>query len=165
MIRAKGYNPDQIFISVQGGPPETSIVRQLRELGVTCQLDNPSDFYQSRSWREGAGPYAEGMIFGGLYVDPKISGDFVRAYRAKAGTDPVYGAAEVYDMVKILAYAIGKGGYNGERIRDVLLTLRGVPSVLGGDIEMRPNHYTKISVIGLFQVRRGTLVRVPLAGA
>ena len=67
-------------------------------------------------------------------------------------------------MVKIMAYAIGKAAYNGEKIRAVLLSLRGVPSVLGGRIEMRPNHYTKITAIGLFQVRRGTLVRVPPAG-
>jgi branched-chain amino acid transport system substrate-binding protein len=165
VIRAKGYDPDQIVVSVQGGPPETSIVRQLRELGVTSQLVNPSDFYQSKSWREAAGPYAEGMIFGGLYVDPTISSDFVRAYRAKAGSDPVYGAAEVYDMVKIMAYAIGKGGYTGDGVRSALLSLRGVPSVFGGEIEMKPNHYTKISAIGLFRVRAGKLTKIPLAAS
>jgi len=165
VIRAKGFDPDQIVVSIQGGPPETSVVRQVRELGITAQLVNPSDFYQSKSWREGAGPYAEGMIFGGLYVDPNVSRDFVHAYRAKVGSDPAYGAAEVYDQVKIMAYAIGKAGYKGPAIRNVLLTLRGVPSVFGGDIEMRPNHYTKISAIGLFKVRSGKLVRVPVTGA
>jgi branched-chain amino acid transport system substrate-binding protein len=165
VVRAKEYNPDQIIISVQGGAPETSIVRQCRELGITCQLVNPSDFYQSKSWREGAGPYAEGMIFGGLYVNPAISRDFIRGYRAKVGSDPVYGAAEVYNMVKIMAYAIGKAGYNGEAIRSALLNLRGVPSVFGGTLEMRPNHYTKISAIGLFRVRAGNLVPIPLARA
>jgi len=42
------------------------------------------------------------------------------------GSDPVYGAAEFYDMISMLAYAIKKGGYTGEGIRSALLTLRGL---------------------------------------
>jgi branched-chain amino acid transport system substrate-binding protein len=160
--RAKEFNPDQILITIQGSALETSVIRQLRELDVTAQLVEPGTFYQSKSWREGAGPYAEGMIFGGLYVNPAVSGAFVRAYRARVGSDPVYGAAEFYDMAMMLANAIARSEYKGEAIRGALLTLRGVPSIFGGQIEMQDNHYTKISAVGLWQVRAGNLVPVKI---
>ena len=160
VTRAKQFNPDQILLSIQGAGIETSVLRQLRELDVTTQIVEPGTFYQSKSWREGAGPYAEGMIFGGLFVNPAVSRDFVHAYNARVGSDPVYGAAEFYDMVKMFAYAIDKGGYKGESIRSALLSLRDVPSIFGGKIEMQSNHYTKVTAIGLWQVRGGKLVPV-----
>jgi branched-chain amino acid transport system substrate-binding protein len=157
-LRAKEFNPDQILVSIQGSSLETSVIRQLRELDVNTQLIEPGTFYQSKTWREGAGPYAEGMIFGGLFVNPAVSGDFVRAYRAKVGSDPVYGAAEFYDMVMMYADAFGKVGYNGEALRGALASMSGVPSIFGGTISMQSNHYTKISAVGIWQVRAGKLV-------
>jgi branched-chain amino acid transport system substrate-binding protein len=158
--RAKEFNPDQVLITIQGSALETQVIRQLRELDVTAQLVEPGTFYQSKTWREGAGPYAEGMIFGGLYVDPAISRDFIRSYHAKVGSDPVYGAAEFYDMVMMFAWAIDHSDYKGEAIRGALVSLRGVPSIFGGKIEMQENHYTKISAVGLWQVKAGKLVPV-----
>jgi branched-chain amino acid transport system substrate-binding protein len=160
VTRAKEYAPDHVFISIQGTLIETAIIRSLRGLDVTAPIAVSGTFYQSKQWREGAGPYAEGVVFGGLIVDPVTQRDFIRAYRARMGFDPSYGAGEFYDIVEMLAWAIGKAGYNGEAIRGALLTMRGVPSVFGGKIDMKDNHYTTISTVGLWQVRRGELVAV-----
>jgi ABC-type branched-subunit amino acid transport system substrate-binding protein len=160
VARAKEFNPDEVFIAIQGTLLEPAVVRALRELDITAQICIPGTWYQQRTWRAAAGPYAEGIVFGGLYVNPASAGDFVRAFRDRTGADPSYGDAELYDMGQMLAYAIGKGGYNGDGIRNALLDLRGVPSIFGGQIEMQANHFTKIRAIGLWQVRAGNLVAV-----
>jgi branched-chain amino acid transport system substrate-binding protein len=163
LTRAKEYNPDQIVIALQGSTLEGVVVKQARELGITTQiLDVSGVQYQARTWRAAIGPYSEGMIFAGLRVDPKLSRDFVHAYRARTGSEPSYDAVMVYDDIKMFAYAIKRGGYSGEAIRTALSTLQGVPSALGGTITMKPDHYTQVSSVGMFQVRKGELVPVPI---
>ena len=100
------------------------------------------------------------MIFGGLNVSERLAQQFRRDYRDKAGFLPGYVSGEVYDMVHMLAYAIERGGYTGEGIRNALAGLRGVPSVLGGTIAMGDDHYTTISSVALWQVKSGTLVKL-----
>lgn len=160
LTRLKDYGPDQILVTLQGSPAEGAIIKQVRELGITAPILNPSNLYQSKVWRAGVGPYAEEMLFAGFYVNPAISGDFIRAFRARVGSDPGFDAAMIYDQVHMYAYAIGKAGYNGERIRNVLTTLQGVPSALGGTITMKPDHYTQMTSIGLWQVKGGKLTPV-----
>ena len=47
---------DQVLVTIQGTALETSVIRQLREMDITAQLVEPGTFYQSKTWREGAGP-------------------------------------------------------------------------------------------------------------
>ncbi len=162
VTRAKEFNPDVILATAQGGAAETTVLRQVRELGMTIPMFTPTNGYDQKAWRDAMGPYDEGMIFAGLSVDPVAGRDFIRAYKAKMGYAPGYQAGESYDMMRIIAYAIGKGGYDGDGIRTALATLRGFPSVLGGSLTMGADHYTQISSAGLFQVQHGKLVRIPM---
>src|SRR5262249_7219396 len=107
--------------------------------------------------------YSELMYFTGVNVDPKAGRDFIRAFRAKEGHPPSYQAGQLYDSIRMYAWAIAKGGYAGEGIRTALLSLAGqVPSVFGGGITMGSDHYTIGPAVALWQVRSGNEVKVPL---
>ena len=158
--RAKDFNADMILVNLQGAITETTLIKQLREVGVTAPLAESAVFFASKYWRDGVGPYAEGMYFAGNTVDPVAGRDFIHNYTLKVGYPPDYVCGEVYDMVHILAYAIGKAGYNGPAIRDTLATLKDFPTVFGGTISMQDDHRTLFHKIGMYQVRRGKLTPV-----
>lgn len=165
ITRAKEFNPDAMFFEASGSQAETTAIRQVRELGITAQFYEDSNFFQTRTWREAVGPYSEGMIFGGLKIDtnaPSVQA-FAKAYRAKTGIAPGYVPGEFYDMVHMIARAIEIGGYNGEGVRNALASIKDVPSIFGGTITMGASHYTDISAESLWQVRRGQEVRLTSA--
>jgi branched-chain amino acid transport system substrate-binding protein len=162
LARVKDINPDAIYITAQGGAAETSAMRQIRELGMTTPIFNGSNFFENKQYHAAIGPYSEGMYFVGLALDPVASKAFSAAFRAKSGNNPSYQTGELYDMIKIFAWAIGKAGYNGPAIREAVASLHGeVPSILGGTITMGRDHYTQTAGMSLFQVKRGVEVKVP----
>jgi len=161
IARVKEFAPDGVFIYMQGSAAETSTIRQIRELGLTTPIFNASNSFYDKAWREACGPYAEGMYFTGYNVDPKAGRALIAAFRAQEGHPPSYQAGELWEMVHMLAWAIGKNGYDGERIRDALAALHGeVPSVFGGTLTMRADHYTAASSVALWHVRSGVQVKV-----
>src|SRR5262249_42984415 len=121
--RARDFGAQIIMITGQGSMAEAATIKQIRELGLPVQIWNMGQNYTSKAFHDAVGPYAEGMVLGGLYLDPNVSNAFARAYRARVGYIPSYVAGEVYDIVKIYAYAIKKAGYNGEAIRATIATL------------------------------------------
>jgi branched-chain amino acid transport system substrate-binding protein len=161
--RVRDFNADAVVIPGQGGAVELSALRQLRELTTKATVYSLGQNYTSKAVHDAIGPYTEGMIFGGLYLDPTVARTFVAAYKAKTGFIPSTQVAEQYDIVRMVAYAIGKAGYNGEAIGRTLATLKGFPSVFGGTVDMGTNHRTVIKAIGLFQVRSGRLTRIASA--
>jgi branched-chain amino acid transport system substrate-binding protein len=165
IARAKQFNPDAILVGAQGSTAESTVIRQLREMGLTAKLFNASNFYYDKPWRNAVGSYAEGMIYAGLNVDESVpSGKaFAAAYRAKENLDPGYQAAEAYDIIHMFAHAIEKSQYKGEAIRGVLSSLRGLPSVFGGTINMAADNYTIETAVGLWEVTANDkLRRAPL---
>ena len=164
VIRAKAYAPDAILVNAQGAPAETTVIRQIRELGITTPMFCAANFYNFKIWHDAVGAYAEGMYFAGLNVDQKTAAGraFTRMFRAKTGSDPDYQAAEVYDILKLFAYAIARSSYNGEAIRSVLVSLKDFPSALGGTASMGSDHYAVLNATGLWQARNGRLAPVPV---
>jgi len=160
--RVKDANPQVIVITGQGATYEAAAVKQVRELGLRTWMWSMGQSFTSKYFHDALGPYREGMVFGGLYLDPKVSPQFMHAYRGRMGYLPAYNAGENYDVIKMFAYAIGKAGYDGDGIRDVIATLKNFPTVLGGRLYMAPDHFTRASSVGLWVVKRGSLV--PLTG-
>jgi len=158
--RAKDFKADMILVNMQGAVAETTLIKQLREVGVTAPVAESAVFYNSKYWRDGVGPYAEGMYFAGISVDPVAGRDFIHNYTVKVGYPPDYVCGEVYDMVHMLAYLIGKVGYNGPAIRDALATLKDFPTVFGGTVSMQDDHRTLFHKITVYQVRRGKLTPI-----
>lgn len=161
IARVRDSAPQAIFISIQGSSIEGAVIRQLRELNVTAPVMIGSNSYADAQWRASTGPYAEGVVFTGLNVDSRTSPQFVKAYRAKTGgSSPTPQAAQMYDVIKVLAFAIGRVGADSVAIRDQIANLKDFPSVFGGTVSMGADHYTIPSGIGLWQVQRGMLVKV-----
>jgi len=160
--RVREYRADAVILPGQGGPAEASAIRQLRELGIPGRIYVTAELFGTPSFRDAVGPYIEGTIFGGLYLDPNASASraFVTEYKKRMGFVPSHGAAEMYDIAKILALAIERGGYDGAAIQHVLLSLKGLRSVMGGTITMGADHHTIINAVHLWQVRSGRLIRV-----
>lgn len=158
--RAKAFNPQFIIVNLQGALVETTLIKQLRETGITTPIIDPAVFYAAKYWREGVGPYAEGLYFAGITVDPAVGKDFIHQYYLKTGAGPDYVSGEVWDMVHILAAGIAKVGYDGPKLRDYLATLKDFPTVFGGTVSMQADHRTKFHRLGLYQVRHGKLVTI-----
>jgi ABC-type branched-subunit amino acid transport system substrate-binding protein len=159
--RVRDFGAQAVVVPGQGGTVEINATRQLLELGTKATIYSLGQDFTMQAFRNGIGPYTEGMIFGGLFLEPKTARSFISAYRAKMGYIPGTQTAELYDVARMVAYAIKKGGYSGPAIQHVLATLTDFPSVFGGTVSMAPDHRTVIKAIGLFQVKAGRLVRLP----
>lgn len=162
IARARDTNPDVILITGQGSSTEATTVKQVREMGMKTPIWSIGQSYASNNFRDAIGPYAEGMVTGGIYLDPDAASSrpFVRRYREQLGYHPGYPAGEDYDIIKMFAYAINRVGYNGELIRGVIASLKAFPTIFGGTVSMGSDHYTQFSNAGLWQVQKGTLVRL-----
>jgi branched-chain amino acid transport system substrate-binding protein len=160
IARAKEFNPDGIMVAAPGGLDDTVIIKQLREGGMNTQLFVPGNFIEEPQWRAGVGPYLNGIVMAGLVIDPVQGKQFVDDYRIKTGRTPSPITAELYDVVKMVAWAIQHGSYNGEAIAKQLAALKGVPSVVGGTITMDAEHYSVPATDSLRQVRNGKLFKV-----
>ncbi len=108
------------MITGQGSTVEALAIKQVREAGLKAQIWSFGQNYTSKGFHDAVGPYGEGMVCGGLYLDPNVSNTFARAYRAKVGYIPSYVAGEAYDIIKIFAYAIGRAGYDGTAMRTTI---------------------------------------------
>jgi branched-chain amino acid transport system substrate-binding protein len=162
--RAKDFKADMVLVNLQGALVETTLIKQLREVGVEAPIVETAVFYNSKYWRDGVGPYSEGMYFAGINIDPAAGKDLIHFYHQKTGYDPDYVCGEVWDMVHILAATIGKVGYDGPKIRDALANLKDFPTVFGGTVSMQDDHRTKFHKLGFYQVRHGKLVEITSEG-
>jgi branched-chain amino acid transport system substrate-binding protein len=159
--RVKEAKPDAIYISLQGSSAEPLAVKQMRELDVAAPIFEGGNMFESKVYHDAIGPYVEGVFFTGLSMDKANSKSFVQAFKAKFGQPPSYQEGELYDIVHIFAWAIEKGGYSGDAIRNQISMLKGqVPSVLGGTITMGADHYSLTSGADIWQVRKGVEVKV-----
>ena len=159
VVRAKEFNPDGVFVSQPGGVSGAIIIRQLHEAGVNVPAYLPGIFYGEASFRNAVNPYAETLIMSGITLDPVRARDFIAAYRIRTGHLPAYQAGEQYDIIKMFAAAMARGGNTGEGIRNQLAVMKGVPSIFGGQIVMDADHYSIPSGDTLWRVVNGKLVR------
>lgn len=152
ITRAKSFNPDVIFINGHGTLDEGVLVKQIRELGMSTQVYNGTGIMTSKNFREAVGKAAEGMIFASLKYDVVAAKKLVDAYRAKLGFDPDFAGLEVYDMVFMIAEAIGKYGYSGDGIRRGLTEIKDFRSIGGGLVSMDKDRQS-IVAIALYLVK------------
>jgi branched-chain amino acid transport system substrate-binding protein len=163
IARARDFKADALVFTGQGSTVESIAIKQTREMGFNVSLFSMGQNYSNKVFGDSLGVYAEGMVFAGLYMDPKTTPKFTAAYKAKMGYEPSYIAGEVYDIIHIFANAIEHGGYNGEAMLPFITNLKGLPSVIGGTITMGPEHYTEFTAEGLFVVNDGKLHKIASA--
>jgi branched-chain amino acid transport system substrate-binding protein len=127
-------------------------MKQTRELGLATPMFNGSANPTVKTYREAAGKSLEGVIYAGFKYDPAAARKLADAYRAKLGFDPDFASLEVYDMVNMIAAAIGKNGYDGEGIRNFLRDIKDFKSIGGGSFSMDPDGQSIVPV-ALYQVK------------
>lgn len=130
-IRAS--NPEVIFIP--GYYSEVSlIVRQARELGITCPLLG-GDGWDSPELTKGAEKDFNGTYFSNHFStedpDPAVQ-NFIKKYKAKYNAEPDAMAALGYDAANILADAIKRaGGTDSKKLRDAIAATKDYSGVTG----------------------------------
>ncbi|MDP4219531.1 MAG: ABC transporter substrate-binding protein [Bacteroidota bacterium] len=130
-IRAS--NPDVIFIP--GYYSEVSlIVRQARELGITCPLVG-GDGWDSSELTKGAEKEFNGTYFSNHFStedpDPAVQ-NFIKKYKAKYSNDPDAMSALGYDAANILADAIKRAGStDAKKLRDAIAATKDFAGVTG----------------------------------
>jgi branched-chain amino acid transport system substrate-binding protein len=152
ITRAKAFNPDAILVWGHGTPDEGVIMKQTRELGLATPMFNGSANPTVKTYREAAGKSLEGVIYAGFKYDPAAAKKLVDTYRAKLGFDPDFASLEVYDMVNMIAAAIGKNGYDGDGIRNFLRDIKDFKSIGGGTFSMDADGQSIVPV-ALYQVK------------
>ncbi len=152
ITRAKEFGPDAIFIMGHGTPDEGSIMKQVRELGINAPLYGGCACMTVKSYRESAGPAANGLVFGGFKYDKKAAAKLIDAYTKRMGFEPDYASLEAYDMINMIADSVVKNGSTAKGIRDGLATLKDFPSIGGGLVTMQEDGQTIIPV-GVYRVK------------
>ena len=123
----------QVMVPYSVGTNEFArIIVQYRELGSPYKYIGPPAIAQ-KPVLDLAREAAEGLMG---FVDsvPGMNATnrkFVEAYRQEFHAEPDTQAAWTYDALNLLALAIRKGGEDRAKIREALLTTKGVEGVLG----------------------------------
>jgi branched-chain amino acid transport system substrate-binding protein len=130
-IRAS--NPEVIFIP--GYYSEVSlIVRQARELGITCPLIG-GDGWDSSELTKGAEKEFNGTYFSNHFSteDPDSAvQNFIKKYKAKYQIDPDAMSALGYDAANILADAMKRAGStDSKKLRDAIAATKDFSGVTG----------------------------------
>ncbi len=130
-IRAS--NPEVIFVPGYYGEVSL-IVRQARELGITCPLLG-GDGWDSPELTKGAEKEFNNTYFSNHFStedpDPAVQG-FIKKYKAKYNAEPDAMAALGYDSGNILADAIKRaGGTDSKKLRDAIAATKDFPGVTG----------------------------------
>jgi branched-chain amino acid transport system substrate-binding protein len=123
---------DAAFIA--GYPDEgVRIIQQLRARGFTGPILGSDALYSPDliEWGQDA---VEGVLLPAAFVAtepiPAVQ-DFVGKYRRKYNQTPDHFAAQAYDAVKILAFAVRRGGRTSDKVRTALQGLRRFPGATG----------------------------------
>lgn len=110
------------------------ILKQITELGLDVKVLSVTPFQDPEVIEKAKGS-AEGVIYAFVGYDPeskrKEVQDFNQAFRNKYGIDPDPSAAASYDAAKLIAFAIEKGGYSGEGIKNALYDIKDFSGVSG----------------------------------
>lgn len=144
---------DAIFIA--GTTPEAAyFIRQARQMGITVPIMGGDGLDSPDLWRIG-GEAAEGTVVATPF-HPDKSEVFKAAFYQKYGTMPDTWAAQGYDALKLLAYAMQEAeSVDAEDIAAVLRSLKGWPGVTGphtfdanGDVVGKPIVLQKVENSG-----------------
>ncbi|MBX6378408.1 MAG: branched-chain amino acid ABC transporter substrate-binding protein [Clostridia bacterium] len=156
LTRIKSARPDVAYYS--GYYPEgAALVRQARDLNVGVPFLLGGSNYDPK-FLELAGAAAEGVIITGSVVPPTLdpSGqDYVKAYKARFGSEPGAFGHWAYDSVQVLAKAIrDTGSVDAAKLKEAVHAIAGFKGV-SGEITFTPNGDRKHAPLARLVVKSG----------
>jgi branched-chain amino acid transport system substrate-binding protein len=125
ILKVIAEKPDAILLDPQTSVSGGLLAKQVRELGFDIPLIG-NFVYSGGSALEGAGDAVEGLVFiDVMTLTNEKSQKFLAKYKARYNVlESDYEAGSKYDDVYLIANAIKKVGYDGEKIRDYLYEIR-----------------------------------------
>ena len=135
VTKVKAANPDVVYFVPQSPTKGILLVKQLKEAGVRQQLLTAEVIIGERNLIKENAADVEGLIGVEPKFDDKMakSSSFLAKYRqaAKEEAQFPFHTAAAYDIVYLLADAIGKFGYDSEKIRDYLYSVKDYEGAAG----------------------------------
>jgi len=127
LARIKEKNPRAVFIL--GYPREMGLIlKQAQKNSLKADFFAP-DTFAAPAIKSVAGTAAEGIIY--IMPSDTFTPEFVGNFKKKYGHAPNYIEGLSYDAFNLLALAIGRGGHDGAKVRDILLGIKDYQGVSG----------------------------------
>ncbi len=134
VTKAKAANPDIVYIVPQTVPKGILLIKQAKEAGIKQQLLTAEVLIGRNVIKENTADM-EGLVGIEQKFDDKApkSAALLAKYNEQAGEEAPFPAfmSAAYDAVYLIADAIGKNGYDGEKIRDYLYGVKDYEGAVG----------------------------------
>ena len=134
VTKVKAANPDVVYLVPQTKAKGVLLVKQLNEAGVKHQLLTAEVMIGRDVVKENAAD-VDGMIGVEQKFDDKApkAAPILAKYKAEAKEEAPFPAfmSAAYDIVYLIADAIEKNGYDGEKIRDYLYNVKDFDGAVG----------------------------------
>lgn len=134
VTKVKAANPDVIYLVPQAPAKGVLLIKQLKEAGVNQQLLTAEVIIGRNIIKENAAD-VEGLIGVEAKFDDKAqrAAALLGKYKEQAKEEPPFPfyMSAGYDIIYLLADAIGKYGYDSEKIRDYLYGVKDYDGVVG----------------------------------
>jgi len=153
ILKIAEAHPEAVYISGYGRIYGLAI-KQIRELGFAGRiLASYEPLYKAT--RELAGDAIEGVVFTAppFEVGNPSAKAFMERFEKRFGVAPELDAAFAYDVVRLAARALEKGGVDAGAVRRALLATKDYEGAVGR-VTVRPNGDTEIPIM-LRRVRGG----------
>ena len=139
IVRLREAGPDGIAL-ISYYPDGAQITRQLRSAGIDLPIVAVGSVY-SPKFVELGGEAVNGVVTNVPFFpgDPRpIVQTFVKAFQEKYGTEPDAYNGRAYDAMILLAAVMRQYGATREGVREGLAKIKGVPSVVYGEVQFNP---------------------------
>ncbi len=140
LLQVRDANPDLLAL-ISYYNDAALIVKQARDVGITAKIFAAGSAYSPIFLSE-AGNAANGVYLSASFLptDPRPDVQhFVKAYQSKYHEVPDSFAEGSYDALKILAWAVEKGGATRDGIQQALVNGKNIPSVQYGHFQFGPD--------------------------
>jgi branched-chain amino acid transport system substrate-binding protein len=131
LSKVKGFTIDAVYLP--GYTEVGLILRQMKELGIRCQVYS-SDPFENEEILRVAGDAAEGVFYPSFFTTQGATGEllrFVDSYKNRYGREPEGNAALSYNGIHIILEAIRKGGVESTSIKGTLYQFKNYQAPLG----------------------------------
>jgi branched-chain amino acid transport system substrate-binding protein len=139
LVRVRDAKPDSLML-ISYYSDAALIARQVKQAGIKLPIVAASSVYSPKLMELG-GDAVEGMFTASRYFpdDPRPEvRKFVSAFRAKYDKEPDAFNAYAYDTMILMAQVLRESGTDRKAVRDGLLKVKDVPSVIFGKATFDP---------------------------
>ncbi len=158
--KIRDVKPEAIFMNPQTATTATRIAKQLRDLGDNTQLYGVGIFTNTEFAKSGS--FVNGMIILDIASDSnkELSNQLAVEYKAKFGKDAPYPIFSnlTYDTLNILKGGIEKVGYNGEKLKNYLYTMKPHVGIIGNISFDKNGDPVGINAYIIKQIQNGEIV-------